>query len=79
MSSVNVKDFYDEKTILITGATGTIGRSIIAKLMRLGNLKEILLLSRPKKDKTNDERLRKILSGFLFQEIEKLMKSFSAS
>jgi alcohol-forming fatty acyl-CoA reductase len=45
-------------------------------LMRMGNLKEILLLSRPKKGKTNDERLRQILSGFLFQEMENFDKKF---
>ena len=76
MSSESVKDFYNGKTILLTGATGYIGRLTIAKLMRMGNLKEILLLSRPKKGKSNGERLDKILSGFLFQEMEKFDADF---
>jgi alcohol-forming fatty acyl-CoA reductase len=76
MSSVGVKDFYDGKTIFITGATGYIGRLLIAKLMRLGNLKQILLLSRPKKGKSNEERLSQILSGFLFEEMDKYDSKF---
>jgi alcohol-forming fatty acyl-CoA reductase len=76
MSSQSVKSFYDGKIILVTGATGFLGRLMIAKLMRMGNLKEILLLSRPKKGKSNEERLNKILSGFLFQEMEKYDAQF---
>ena len=76
MSLESVKDFYNGKTILITGATGYIGRLLIAKLMRLGNLKQIVLLSRPKKGKSNEERLDKILSGFLFEETDKFDPSF---
>jgi alcohol-forming fatty acyl-CoA reductase len=76
MSLGSVKDFYNGKTILVTGATGFIGRLMIAKLMRMGNLKEILMLSRPKKGKTNDERLRKILSGYLFKEMDKYDAKF---
>lgn len=70
MSSGSVKDFYSSKTVFITGAMGYIGRLTLAKLMRLGNVKEILLLSRPKKGKTNAERLDKVLSGFLFEQLE---------
>jgi alcohol-forming fatty acyl-CoA reductase len=76
MTSGRVKSFYEGKTLLVTGATGFIGRLMIAKLMRVGNLKEIVLLLRPKKGKTNEERLDKILTGFLFQEMEKFDANF---
>ena len=78
MSANRIRDFYCGKTVLLTGATGFIGRLVLAKLMRLGNLKEILLVSRPKKGKTNEERLKKILSGFLFQDLEKYDKNFES-
>lgn len=76
MSSGDLKDFYHGKTIFLTGTTGFIGRLILAKLLRLGNVKEVLLLSRPKKGKSNDERFNEILSGFLFQEMEKFDANF---
>jgi thioester reductase-like protein len=44
--------------------------------MRLGNVKEVLLLSRPKKKKTNDDRLNELFSGFLFQEMQKFDANF---
>lgn len=73
-----VENFYSGKTVFFTGATGFLGRVLLAKLMRIGNLKQILLLSRPKKGKSNDERLEKILSGFLFEEMEKFDKNFKS-
>lgn len=78
MGSGTIKDFFTGKTILITGATGFIGRLLLAKLMRLGNVKEIVLLSRPKKGKSNEERLKKILSGFLFEEMDKYDLTFKS-
>ncbi|CRL06955.1 CLUMA_CG019944, isoform A [Clunio marinus] len=76
MKLQTIKEFYNGKTILITGATGFIGRILLAKLMRMGNIKEILIFSRPKKGKSNEERLDKILSGFLFEEMDKHDKNF---
>ena len=78
LSEDRIANFYSGKTVLLTGATGFIGRLVLAKLMRLGNLKEILIFSRPKKGKNNEERLKKILSGFLFQDMEKYDKNFES-
>lgn len=78
MSSDSLKDFYNGKTILLTGATGYIGKLMLAKLMRIGNLKEILLILRPKRGKTNEERLKHVLSGFLFQEMDKYDGKFQS-
>lgn len=76
MSSGSVKDFYNGKTLLVTGAMGFIGRLLLAKLMRMGNVKEILLLARAKKGKTHAERLDKVLSGFLFEDMSKYDANF---
>lgn len=64
-----IKDFYANKTVLITGGHGYIGRLLLAKLLRLNIVKEILLLSRPRKGKSNEERLNELFEGFLFQEV----------
>lgn len=76
MSSGNLKDFYNGKTVFLTGTTGFIGRLILAKIMRLGNVKEVLFLTRPKKGKSNDQRLSEILSGFLFRDMETFDDNF---
>ena len=78
MGEGNLKDFYFGKTILVTGATGFIGRLLVAKLLRLGNVKEILICSRPKKGKSNEERLNSIFNGFLFENVAKFDKTFKS-
>lgn len=76
MEAESIKDFYKEKTIFLTGAVGYLGSLFLAKFMRLGNVKEILILLRPKKGKSSQERLKEFLSGFLFQEMEKYDPEF---
>lgn len=71
-----VKDFYADKTLLITGGLGYIGKLLLAKLLKLGNVKELLLLIRSKKGKSNEERLNQLLDGFLFKEVENIDASF---
>jgi alcohol-forming fatty acyl-CoA reductase len=66
----SLKDFFDGKKILITGGTGFLGRFLLAKLMRIGNLGEILVLARPKKQKTNTQRIDEALSGILFEKMD---------
>lgn len=65
-SEMSIKDFYEGKTIFLTGGTGYLGKLLLAKILRSTNVKEIILLCRPKKGKSNDERLDKIFNGFLF-------------
>ena len=75
---MSLQEFYEGKTLFITGALGFLGKILLAKLMRVGNVKEVLLLVRPKKDKTAQDRLDEVLSGFLFQEMEKFDRNFRA-
>lgn len=77
METGTIKEFYSGEIILLTGATGVIGRLLLAKLMRLGNVGEVLLLTRPKKGMSNEDRLKVILKGFLFEEMEKYDKNFA--
>lgn len=54
----NVIDFYNDKTIFITGGTGFLGICLIEKLLRsIPDIKNIYLLLRSKKGKQINERL----------------------
>jgi fatty acyl-CoA reductase len=55
-----IKDFYKNKSILITGVTGFLGKVIFEKLLRdCGDLKKIYLIIRKNKKMTIKERLQK--------------------
>ena len=69
-SEISIKDFYEGKTIFLTGGTGFLGKLLLAKILRSTNVKEIILLCRPKKGKSNDERLDSIFNGFLFANLK---------
>lgn len=64
-----IKEFFTNKSVLLTGGTGMIGKLILAKFMRMANVKEIILFIREKKGLTKEERLDKLLAGFLFEKI----------
>lgn len=71
-----IKEFFANKTILLTGVTGMMGKLIFAKLMRLGNVKEIVLIVREKNGKTNIERIDAMMKEFLFQEMDQYDPEF---
>ncbi|OTF69920.1 Male sterility domain-containing protein [Euroglyphus maynei] len=59
---LNVMNFYHDKTILITGATGFIGKVLLEKLLRIGVVRRIYVLLRSKRNKTPFERLEELLN-----------------
>lgn len=55
---LSIKEFYNDKTILITGGTGFLGKSLIEKLLRsCDGVKQIIFLLRSKKGKSIEERI----------------------
>lgn len=68
-SQEGLKCFYQGKKIFLTGGTGFLGRFLLAKLMRMGNLGEIVVMARPKKNKTNTERIEELFNGILFEKM----------
>ncbi|EEB14255.1 male sterility domain-containing protein, putative [Pediculus humanus corporis] len=72
MSSENspVKDFYDEKNIFVTGATGFLGIALVEKLLRSCNVETIYLLMRPKRGKDISERLEELKKNLIFEKIK---------
>ncbi|KAG5667451.1 hypothetical protein PVAND_015431 [Polypedilum vanderplanki] len=75
---MSIADFYSGKCVLITGATGFIGKMIVEKLLRsCPEVDKIFLLARAKKNKTASERVQDITNVPLFDVIrEKNAESF---
>lgn len=62
-----MRAFYADKTIFLTGATGFVGKVVLEKFLRTcGNYKRIYVMVRPKKGKTNQQRLEEIFASELF-------------
>lgn len=56
--------FYSNKSVLITGATGFLGKVLMEKLFRTSpHLKVIYILVRPKSGQTLQERVFQILNS----------------
>lgn len=55
--STPVKDFYRNKQIFLTGATGFLGQVIIEKLLRCCDVDKLYILIRSKKGKTWQQRI----------------------
>lgn len=59
-----VTETFTNRTILLTGGTGFVGKVFVEKLLRsCPNLKKIYLLVRTKKDKDPNERIKEMLNG----------------
>lgn len=59
-----IEQFFDGKTVLITGATGFLGKVLLEKLLRAcPNVKYVAVLIRKKKSKTPEQRLEEMLNG----------------
>jgi len=61
MELTPIQEFYKGRSVLITGATGFCGKSLLEKLLRsCADVGKIYLLMRPKKDEDISTRLRKL-------------------
>ena len=58
----SIEGFYAINAILVTGATGFVGKSILEKLIRVcPRIAAIFLLIRPKRGQTLEQRFKKLL------------------
>jgi len=67
-----VVQFYHEKTVFITGATGFMGKVLVEKLLRSTNVRRLLLLIRPKKGVQTEQRLKTLLTSGVFDRIREI-------
>ncbi len=59
-----MKEFYSHKDILITGATGFMGKCLAEKVLRsVPDVGRVIVLVRPKKGKTAQKRLDSLVSS----------------
>jgi fatty acyl-CoA reductase len=51
---MEIRGFYKDKTIFITGTTGFVGKVVLEKILRsLSDFKRIYIMVRPKKGMSN--------------------------
>lgn len=68
-----VANFYENRSVLITGASGFVGKVLVEKLVRACvNIKRIYVLIRPKRNKKPEERLEELVGSILFDGVRRL-------
>ncbi|XP_014251336.1 putative fatty acyl-CoA reductase CG5065 isoform X2 [Cimex lectularius] len=65
-----VQSFYEGGSVLVTGATGFVGKALVEKLLRsCPGLETIFLLIRTKKGASPQERLKELLQNKVFDRV----------
>ena len=60
----SIVDFYSGRDVLITGATGFMGKCLLEKLLRsVPDLGSVFVLTREKKGKTPEQRTKDLLAS----------------
>jgi alcohol-forming fatty acyl-CoA reductase len=70
---MDIQAFYSNKTILVTGTTGFVGKVVLEKILRTcPNFKRIYLMVRPKKSQSIIERMKEgIFNSQIFDRVFK--------
>lgn len=69
---VSIRDFYKDRSVFITGATGFMGKVLVEKLLRsCPGIRHIYLLVRPKANRDVRMRLEELLNAKVFDRIKK--------
>lgn len=72
MSEISeIPQYFHDKTLLIIGATGLIGKSLLYKLLLTCELGEIYLLIKKKNGKTAQDRFDDLLSNKIFDKVKR--------
>jgi fatty acyl-CoA reductase len=67
--ATTLQEFYRGEVVLVTGATGFLGKALLAKLLlSCPDIEKIIVLLRKKKECTVSERLSATLSGSVSDE-----------
>ncbi|PSN30813.1 putative fatty acyl-CoA reductase [Blattella germanica] len=70
VSSSPIQSFFNGSTVLVTGATGFVGKALVEKLLRsCQDLKTVYLLIRPKRGLDVQERHKELLKNPVFDRI----------
>lgn len=60
---IEIKQFYHNTNVFITGATGFLGKALLEKLLFSCDVGNVYILIRPKKGKSASERLEILLQN----------------
>jgi fatty acyl-CoA reductase len=80
MEDSNIVQFYEDRSIFITGATGFMGKVLVEKLLRsCPGINRLYILMRPSKGKEVAVRLQELISNEVnniwhIQHLQKLSK-----
>ncbi|XP_069479707.1 fatty acyl-CoA reductase 1 isoform X4 [Ambystoma mexicanum] len=67
---ISIPEFYEGKNVLITGATGFMGKVLLEKLLRsCPNVKAVYVLVRPKDEQKPPERVAEMMNCKLFDRL----------
>ncbi|XP_020291381.1 putative fatty acyl-CoA reductase CG5065 [Pseudomyrmex gracilis] len=70
LNDCSIKMFFAEKVILLTGATGFVGKALLEKLLRTcPAVTRIFVLIRPRTKQSIEERFNKLLENPIFDKI----------
>lgn len=73
----DIRSFYGNKTVLLTGVTGFLGKVLLEKLLRsCGDLKTIYVLIRDKGGKSFDLRLEEVFASEVFDGLKEERRDF---
>ena len=71
-SSSNINQYFADRSVFITGASGFLGKVLLEKLLRsCGSIKTIYVLLRPKSGQNSQQRLNELLDSIVFDNIRK--------
>ncbi|KAJ8674565.1 hypothetical protein QAD02_005827, partial [Eretmocerus hayati] len=73
-----IQTFYEGKNILITGATGFMGKCLVEKILRsVPKVGHVFLLIRDKVDSTTDQRLASFFNNKIFDPLRRVNPNFT--
>jgi fatty acyl-CoA reductase len=73
----SISDYYNEKNVLVTGATGFVGKLLIEKLLSTcSSMRTVYCLIREKNGHSANERLNEITSCKVFDKLRKREPNF---
>lgn len=67
-----VQEYYQDRSVFITGATGFLGKTLLEKLVRsCPTIKNVYVLLRAKGGQYSRQRLQELLNSIVFEKIQR--------